>query len=189
MLLISFINILFSTAIWYNVIIAVIFCTLLQFVLDGIIAVIINKFPDKHFKTDNHLYDVSEWEKRAYNALKVKVWKDKIWELGGLGGFSKRNLSDPKSTEYIECFIIECNKGVLTHRLSYPIGFLAMLFLPDVLKLSIALPVATVNLFLNVLPTLVLRYNTPKLKLMLDKMKKIESKKAQIKKCKKQQQI
>jgi len=59
---------------------------------------------------------------------------------------------------------------VLTHRLSYPIGFLPMLFLPHVFAFSIALPVASVNLFLNILPTIVLRYNTPKLQAMLKRM-------------------
>lgn len=107
-----------------------------------------------------------------YQKIKVKKWKDRVWELGGLGGFSERNLEAPGCTAYIAKFIIECNKGVLTHRLSYFIGFLPMGFLPRNCALSIALPVATVNLFLNVLPTLVLRYNTPKRKRMLQRMER-----------------
>ncbi len=176
MVLISFVNILFNTAIWYNVIIAVILCTLAQFLIDGLIAFIINKMPHRYFKADDPFYSVSEWEKKFYKLIRVKEWKDKVWELGGLGGFSKSKLSDPKSVQYIKYFIIECNKGVLTHRLSYPAGFFVMLALPEPLMLSIALPVASVNLLLNVLPTLVLRYNTPKLKAMLDRMKRIQSK-------------
>ena len=57
-----------------------------------------------------------------------------------------------------------------------PIGFLAMLFVPGIGAFSIALPVALVNLFLNILPTLVLRYNTPKLKSMLLRLKRSGSK-------------
>ena len=172
MLIISVINIIFGTAAWYNVIILVVVCTALQFALDGFIAIIINKMPDKLFGANNPLYNVTEFEKTLYKKVKVRSWKDKVWELGGLGGFSKRNLASPSSPEYIEKFIIECNKGVLTHRLSYPIGFLPMLFIANVCAFSIALPVAVVNLFLNILPTLALRYNTPKLKLMLKRMKK-----------------
>ena len=172
MLIISAVNIIFDTAAWYNIIILVVVCTALQFALDGIIAIIINKMPDKLFGADNPLYNVSELERKLYKKLKVRSWKDKVWGLGGLGGFSKKNLSNPSSPEYIEKFIIECNKGVLTHRLSYPIGFLPMLFIPNICAFSIALPVAVVNLFLNILPTLALRYNTPKLKLMLKRMKK-----------------
>lgn len=172
MLIISVINIVFDTAAWYNVIILVVVCTALQFALDGFIAIIINKMPDKLFGADNPLYNVSELEKKLYKKLKVRSWKDKVWELGGLGGFSKKNLAKPNSPEYIEKFIIECNKGVLTHRLSYPIGFLPMLFIANVCAFSIGLPVAVVNLFLNILPTIILRYNTPKLKMMLERMKK-----------------
>ena len=157
MAIISAINIIFNTATWYNVIIAVVLCTAAQFALDGLIAIIINKMPDRLFAVNNPLYNVSKFEQELYKKLKVRTWKDKIWELGGLGGFSKKNLANPNSTEYIEKFIIECNKGVLTHRLSYPIGFLPMLFIPNICAFSIAFPVAMVNLFLNILPTLALR--------------------------------
>lgn len=170
MAIISAINIIFNTATWYNVVIAVVLCTAAQFALDGLIAIIINKMPDRWFAVNNPLYNVSETEKNLYKKLRVRNWKDKVWELGGLGGFSKKNLANPNSPEYIEKFIIECNKGVLTHRLSYPIGFLPMLFIPNVCALTIALPVAVVNLFLNILPTLALRYNTPKLHAMLKRM-------------------
>lgn len=172
MLLISVVNIVFGTAAWYNVIIAVVLCTAAQFALDGLIAIIINKMPDKLFGIDNPLYVVSEAEKSFYKKIKVKSWKDSVWELGGLGGFSKKNLVEPGSPEYIEKFIVECNKGVLTHRLSYPIGFLPMLFMPKVCAFFIGFPVAVVNLFLNVLPTLVLRYNTPKLHAILKRLRR-----------------
>lgn len=170
MLMISAVNIAFETTAWYQVIIGVVLCTALQFALDGAIAMIINKMPDRWFGVNNPHYAVSEWEKKLYRKLKVRKWKDKVWELGGMGGFSKKSLTAPNSPEYIEKFIIECNKGVLTHRLSYPIGFLSMLWFPNVCAFSVALPVAAVNLFLNILPTLALRYNTPKLKLVLERM-------------------
>ena len=175
MLAVSVANIIFESASWYSIIILVLVCTALQFALDGLVAIIINKLPDKFFGTENPLYYVSETEKKLYKKLKVRKWKDKVWELGGLGGFSKKKLAKPDSAEYIEKFIIECNKGVLTHRLSYPKGFLPMLFIPGVCAFSIALPIATVNLFLNILPTMALRYNTPKLKTMLQRMKKKET--------------
>jgi hypothetical protein len=172
MLIISVLNILFGTSSWYYVIIAVVWCTALQFAFDGLIAIIINKMPDGWFGVDNPLYKVSKWERKLYKKLKVRLWKDKVWELGGLGGFSKKKLQKPEDPEYIEKFIIECNKGMVTHRLSYPIGFLAMLTLPNVSALTIALPVAVVNLFLNILPTLALRYNTPMLASVLSRLKR-----------------
>lgn len=175
MLLISVVNIIFETAAWYYIVIAVIWCTALQFAFDGTFAIVINKMPDGWFGVDNPFYQVSEWERKLYKKLKVRRWKDKVWELGGLGGFSKKVLKEPNSPAYIEKFIIECNKGVLTHRLSYPIGFLAMLTLPGVCAFTVAIPVAIVNLFLNILPTLALRYNTPMLIAILARMRKKES--------------
>ena len=172
MLLISIFNILFAFAAWYYVITAVVWCVALQFALDGGIALLINKLPNQWFGVENRLYRVSDAEKKLYKRLKVRLWKDKVWELGGLGGFSKKTLLEPENPLYIERFIIECNKGVLTHRLSYPIGFLAMLTLPNICAYTIAIPVATVNLFLNILPTLALRYNTPMLQNALRRLKR-----------------
>ena len=172
MLIISLVNIAFQTAAWHYVIIAVVLCTALQFALDGLIALIVNKMPDKLFGIDNPLFTVTQGERNIYKKLKVRAWKDKVWELGGLGGFSKKSLKSPSNSEYIERFIIECNKGVVVHRLSYFIGFLPMLLFSNICAISIAFPVATVNLFLNILPTLALRYNTPKLRAALERMRK-----------------
>ena len=160
-------NIAFGAASWYYVIISVIWCTALQFILDGIVAVVIKLTPDRLYGIDNPLFQVSEWEMELYRRLRVRLWKDKVWELGGAGGFSKKSILRPDDPEYVEKFIVESNKGVLTHRLSYPIGLLAMLTLEGVCVFTVALPIAFVNLFLNVLPTVVLRYNTPKLRSLL----------------------
>ena len=167
-------NILFGTAAWEYVVLFVVVCTVLQFALDGFLAWVIHQMPNRWFGVDNPFYRVSQRERRLYKRLRVKQWKDKVWELGGLGGFSKKNLQKPNDPAYIERFIIECNKGVLTHRLSYPIGFLVMLLMPNVCALTIGIPVATVNVFLNILPTLALRYNTPMLQNVLRRLRKKE---------------
>ena len=172
MAVISAVNVAIGTADVHVIVALVVLCTALQFALDGIIAIIINKMPDRLFGINSPLYNVSEAEKKLYKKLKVRRWKAKVWELGGLGGFSKKSLVEPENPEYIEKFSIECNKGVLTHRLSYPIGFLPMVFIPGMCSLTVALPVALVNLFLNILPTIVLRYNTPKLKGILERMRR-----------------
>lgn len=172
MAVISAVNIAFHTAPPHYVLIAVVWCVALQFGLDGFFAIIINKMPDKWFGIDNPAYRVSKRETRLYVKLKVRIWKDWVWELGGLGGFSKKVLKEPNNPEYIEKFIIECNKGVLTHRIGYAVGFLAMLTLPNLCALTIVLPVAIVNVFLNILPTMVLRYNTPMLLAILKRLRR-----------------
>lgn len=172
MLIISLVNILFSTAPWYYIIIATVFCTAFHFAVDGFFAFVINKLPNRWFGVNNRFYDVSPRERELYKRLRVRRWKDKVWELGGLGGFSKKALANPEDPAYIERFIIECNKGVATHRIAYPLGFLAMLTLPNICALTVALPTALVNLFLNILPTLALRYNTPMLKSVLKRLER-----------------
>ena len=172
MALIAAFNIVFETVSWYCVIISVVWCTVLQFVFDGAMAIMIRLMNDKYFGVDNPHFKVSARSRKLYASLGVRKWKDKVWELGGLGGFSKARLEDPKNPEYIEKFIIECNKGVVTHRLCYIAGFFAIFTVSGIIKLTVALPVAIVNLFLNILPTVVLRYNTPALMRVLSRMKK-----------------
>ena len=172
MALISAVNIAFGTAAWYYVLISVVWCTALQFVLDGVVAFSVRMTPDRLYGIDNLLFHITEWEKELYKRLRVRSWKDKVWELGGLGGFSKKSMASTNDPEYIKKFIVECNRGVATHRLSYPVGFVAMLTLKGTCVFTVALPVALVNLYLNILPTLVLRYNTPKLKTLYERLLK-----------------
>ena len=176
MAVIAAVNILIGTASWYYIILAVIWCTALQFALDGTVAILVRLTPDRWYGMEKTCFHVSEREKSLYKKLKVRLWKDKVWELGGLGGFSKKNLTAPDDPAYIEKFIVECNRGVVTHRLSYPVGFLAILTLWNVCAFTVALPVAVVNLYLNILPTLVLRYNTPKLRSVLERLNRKRAK-------------
>ena len=169
--IIAAVNIALGTGAWYYIIAVTVWCVALEFAIDGSIAIIIKLTPDKWYRADSPAYSVSKREVDLYLRLGVRRWKDKVWELGGIGGFSKRALLEPNNPAYIEKFIIECHKGVLTHRLSYPAGFLAMLTVWSVCSFTVALPVALVNLYLNILPTVVLRYNTPKLQSALKRLR------------------
>ena len=171
MAVVAAVNMIFKPESWLYIVISVFWCTALQFALDGLIAILIRITPDRYYGTENKHFEVSPFSKKLGKLLHVRKWKDKVWELGGMGGFSKRSLVDPNDPEYIEKFIIECNKGVVTHRLSYPIGFLAMLTLEGEWAFTVALPIAAVNLYLSILPTLVLRYNTPALKRLLRRLR------------------
>ena len=172
--LIALANILFETAPWHYALIASVFCTLLAFALDGLLALLVHYIPNRYFPAKSPRYHVSERAERFYERLGVKRWKDKVWELGGLGGFSKKRLGEPLSAAYIERFLVESHKGVLTHRLGYVAGFLTMLAFPNVCALTIALPVALVNLYLNILPTVILRANTPRLLSLYERLSRRE---------------
>lgn len=175
MLTVSGLNILFGTAPWYHIICAVIYCVILNFMLDAAIAILIKIMPNRWFMPENPSYHVFSFERKLYGWLNVRRWKDKVLQLGGIGGFSKRRIKEPNNPKYIERFIIECNKGVLTHRLCYFVGFFVMLIISDKFVFSVALPSAVVNLYLNVLPTIVLRYNTPMLKSVLARLRRISN--------------
>ena len=152
--------------------VAVVFCVVLQIGLDGVAALAVRLTPDRLYPAESPRYRVRPWEKTLYLRLGVRRWKDHIPDLGGIGGFSKRRLAEPDNPAYVEKYVIECHKGVLTHRLCYPLGLLVMLTLPNLCALTIALPVGIINLILNALPTVALRYNTPMLLGMLKRMRR-----------------
>lgn len=164
--IIAVLNILLTSYVWWVIVLLVISATLLQFVFDGMFALIVDRLPDRWFAINKKCFQVSKREQRVYEKLKIRKWKDRVWELGGLGGFRKNKLLKPNCPEYIEQFIVESNKGIVTHIIGYFAGFLAIFILPFKFALSICVPVALTNLLLNVLPVMILRYNVPKLTLL-----------------------
>jgi len=179
MFLIALFNILFGTyafatsALW--VIIAVILSTIIEIAICGIFAGIIHSLPNKWFSNDKKIFQVSRKERKFYEKLKIKSWKDKVFELGALGGFRKNKLKDPDSPEYLNQFIIESNKGVVIHIVGILLGFLVIFFLPLKYALRIGLPVYLVGVLLNVMPTMILRYNIPKLQAGYERARRLKS--------------
>ena len=160
------------------VIVAGLLCIVYEFVVDGLFAGVVHFLPQKWFTGDKKFYKVSRKERKFYETIKIKSWKDKVWELGGLGGFRKNKLASPDSSKYFERFIIESNKGIVTHLIGMFIGFTVIFILPFKYILRITLPVAIVNLFLNILPTCILRYNIPKLEVGYVRAKRLEERQA-----------
>lgn len=58
-------------------------------------------------------------------------------------------------------------------------GFAVMLFLPFNFYVTIGLPVALVGFVLNIMPLMVLRYNTPKLKVAYERARRVMERKRQ----------
>lgn len=121
------------------------------------------KLPERMFSSEKKFFQVSKREQRFYEKIGIKSWKDKVWELGGLGGFRKNKLKDAGSSTYLHRFIIESNRGLAGHVINIFTGFLVILILPLKYAWRIGFPVACVGALLNILPSLVLRYNLPKL--------------------------
>ena len=143
---------------------AVILLVVIEIVIDIIFATIVRWImPEKFFSIDKLYFSASKKEMRFYEKIGIKKWKDKALELGAVTGFRKNKLYSPNDNEYVKRFILEANYGITVHVYCIVFGFLVMLanlFYPFI---YVTLPIAIVNLVLNLLPIFILRYNLPKL--------------------------
>ncbi len=159
------------------IVVMVVLTVAVEVVINLIAEGIIHIMPNKWFDV-NSRFHVGKGERKFYEKLGIKKWKEKVWELGAVGGFSKKVIVDPNSSAYLNRYVVECNKGFVGHILILPMSFLILLFPEPKYWLWIGLPVAVVSVFLNILPAMILRYNLPKLEvaykraLSKEKMKK-----------------
>ena len=130
--------------------------------VDGILAFLIRRLPERWFSPERNAFSVCPRERRLYAALGVKRWKDYVPELGVFTGFHKNRLESATDRSYLQRFLLESNYGVVIHLSNVMLGFLILL-LPFGRSLSLALPVASVNAVLSLLPIMILRYHTPPL--------------------------
>ena len=137
--------------------------------IDGLVAFLIRKMPEKWFQKDKGIFKTSEKERKFYRLIGVPKWKNYIPELGNFTGFHKNKFSNPFDNEYVSRFILEARYGVAIHVWSVPASFLIILLdwkmylgQSDI-WLTIALPVAIINAILIVLPAFILKYNLPTL--------------------------
>lgn len=177
MIIISILNICLGAYDFANyqlwVVMAVLLSVVVEIAISGLFSTITEHSSDSKFSPDKKLYQVSKKEQRFYEKLGIKAWKDKVWELGALGGFRKNKLNDTSSA-YMYKFIIESNKGMLGHIINLFMGFLVIFILPLKYALRIGVPVAVVGFVLNLLPVFVLRYNLPKLAVAYKRAKRLE---------------
>ena len=135
-----------------------------EILVDGLVATIARLMPAKFADHTKKVYQVSAKEKKFYEKLKIRMWKDKIPEIGHFTGFRKNKLAEPQSIEYVDRFLLESCYGELGHFFALFLGFTVLFLYPlsDV-WFALAIPVAIVNFFLNLPSLLVLRYNSYKL--------------------------
>ena len=137
-------------------------------IINALSALICSKWlPNKIFNNKSKFFTPSKTECKFYNKLNIKNWKDRTIEWGKLNGFSKKKIENPKDPEYIKKFILECNKGYLTHFTSIIISLLLFICVPKTLILPMALPMYITCFILNYIPIIILRYNTNRLNTLL----------------------
>ena len=131
--------------------------------VDGLLAFLIRRLPERWFLPEATLFSVGKWERNFYRKSKIHVWKKYVPEWGCFTGFHKDKMREPNDSAYIGRFLLESNYGVAGHLAGAALGFLIML-IPILPPVAVALPIAVVNLILSLLPTMVLRVNTPGLR-------------------------
>ncbi len=138
---------------------------LLAIAICGIVSVIVTittrVLPDKVFNPYRR-FKVYPKENRLYTKLKVKKWKDKIPELGKLGGFAKNHINEPNNPQYIFRFLTETCIAETLHFYSIILSGLVFLFIPNQYLFTISIPVFIINGTLHLLPVLLQRYIRPK---------------------------
>ena len=133
------------------------------FSIDGILAFLIRRLPEKWFSPEARIFSVGALERRLYRRSKIGVWKKYVPEWGCFTGFHKDKMRDSHNSEYIGRFLMESNYGVAGHLAGALAGF-AIVLVPALRPLTVALPIAITNAFLSILPTMILRSNTPALR-------------------------
>ena len=131
--------------------------------IDGLFAAIVRwLLPEKWFSVDRKCWAAGRKECRFYEKIGIKKWKDKVIELGMFTGFRKNKIADPNNNAYVARYITEANYGVGCHITGLFCGYLVCLIFPEY-WFSVGLPIGFVNMILNGLSLMILRYNLPKL--------------------------
>lgn len=136
--------------------------TAVMFAIDAVVAAIVHALPASLMRPFAKFYTLSPRERKLYEKLGVRVWKDLIPESGKyLCHFAKDRVEQPDNNEYVLRFLNETCYAELMHSISAVLGFVPVFFLPY--SLNIMLPVALVNALLQLLPVMTQRYNRSRL--------------------------
>ena len=152
---------------WLYYFLAVLIYTVACVVIDGLVAFIVRRLPEKLMNPKKGMIYTRPWEGRLYKAIHVDSWKKFMPDLGMFTKFQKGHIADPKNPEYIKRYILEASYGVVIHYLSVPFSLLVLLLgliePANLATWTVGVPVVFVNMILILLPALSLKYNIPKL--------------------------
>lgn len=156
----------------------IIISLLVLVVIDAVCALFVRYcLPKKVFNPFLKIYNVGKNERKFYERIGIRKWKDKIPEAGQLfANFAKTEIADTNNNEYVYKFMSETIYAEIMHWLSALFSFL-IIFIDLRLALTVGLPLVIGNMILNLMPVLVQRYNRPKLMVLYqrnERMKKTE---------------
>ena len=184
-LLVTFFNFIFSEIHMFRtfgeILLSAVIGVIALFLIDALTALIARRLPEKWFAPEARLFTVGQSERKLYRKLKINSWKKYVPEWGCFTGFHKDKVREPDSSVYIGRFLIESNYGVAGHIAGALAGF-AIMLLPFLHPFAVALPLACVNFLLGILPTMILRSNTPSLRALYKRNVAREKRAALVKK-------
>ena len=145
--------------------------------LDALAGLLVRAIPSKKFNPFAKFFCERKNERKFYENLKIRKWKDVIPEMGKtLKFFDKTKIGDKPTAEHMYMFLVETCYAEVMHLLGLFFGTFLLVILPFKYLLTISLPVLLVNWFLQILPICVQRYNRPKLSIAYKRLKKQEEK-------------
>ncbi len=147
---------------WFFVIKITLLNILVIFLIDAFLAFVIHKLPLRWFDHRKKCFHIFKWERKFYEKIKIKKWKDHIPELGTLANFRKNKVLEPNNNIYVQKFLTECCYGEMIHFLSIIFGILIIFIAPKYFLL-LGFPVVVANALINYLSFAILRYTRPKL--------------------------
>ena len=155
----------FGVSFWF-ILGAVLINVVAVIAVDGLFAFLIHRLPEKWFGHERRFFQVSAKEKKFYEKLKIRKWKDKVPELGQFTNFHKNKVAEPRNNVYLERYMLEAAYGEVIHLAGCFLGFVIIFFYPLKYWLCFGFPVAVINLIMNILPYFILRYNFYKMKVL-----------------------
>lgn len=155
----------FGVSFWF-ILGAVLINVVAVIAVDGLFAFLIRRLPEKWFGHERRFFQVSAKEKKFYEKLKIRKWKDKVPELGQFTNFHKNKVAEPRNNVYLERYMLEAAYGEVIHLAGCFLGFVIIFFYPLKYWLCFGFPVAVINLIMHILPYFILRYNFYKMKVL-----------------------
>ncbi len=151
-----------------------------EIAISGLTAAVCRLLPKKTVNVNAKRFIVSAKEKKFYEKLKIRKWKEKIPEIGHFTGFRKNKIAEPKSIEYLDRFLLEICYGERGHFYSLFTSFLLLFLSPlHPLFLPVSVFVAIVAVALNIPSIMTLRYNSYKLRILRESLYKKQRRAAQ----------
>ena len=70
--------------------------------IDGLTATVCRLLPARFANHEKKIFKVGAKEKKFYEKLRIRKWKDLVPEIGQFTGFRKNKLDDPKNPKYLK---------------------------------------------------------------------------------------